>query len=283
MTRLPALLLFALLLIAPQGASANGRVVYRLAIKPPPLVAAADGEARLAFARVAEERIRARLEAAGVKEHLLKVQDATTLTLETGYNHERPWMVALLTARGHLEVRPVVEGKPDWLQLARTVPAGIELRGDNPPYLWAASRRRLQTWLKRISLADAVVKVFPDEGGGYRSISLGKEYGTHRDIADVTVHQSTTGAPFVSLEFDPAVGARLAASGASDVQRVAIVLDGDVIGFARAKSLMSQTPVRISVPSGAVSDDRKARHLWVRQVAGRLAAPLPIPIAVLQE
>ena len=187
-----------------------------------------------------------------------------------------------MTAPGKVEVRRTTPSKPDWLGFARELPEGIEIRGDLPPYLWSAKRGTLSQFLARVSLPDGALLVFPDDNG-FRSVSLGATVATERQIKGVKARQSSTGGSFVSVDFETAVGASLAAAHVSEVEPVAIVLDGELVAFVPAKSFLEHSPIRLSVPDGAVPNNRAQRDLWVRQVAGRLAAPLPIAIAVLKE
>ncbi len=261
---------------------AGGRTVFRIALEPPKRILKADGEARKMFARMTAERLEKRLTAAHVKEFELDVVDSTTLKFETGGDHDPAWLEALLTSPGTVGFHTVLEDEPDWLTLARTMPDGLEIRGTKTPYVWSASRSRLSRWLERITLADAAVSVFPEDGG-FRTITLGDAIGSRRDVESTRVGRSNTGVPFVEMELQGRVAARLAEGTRSAVQNVAVVLDGEVIGFVRAKTLKSQNRIRLPVPEGAVADSRKERRAWVYQVAGRLAVPLPISIAVLKE
>ncbi len=281
--RLVALLLVLVLAGVALPAFAGGRVVYRLALQPPPEVLAADSKAaKNSFADIATERLRKRFEAASVKEFEFRMSTPNTLVIETGWNHERGWLEALMTAPGKVEIRRVTPEKPNWLTLAAQIPAGVELRGDDPPYLWSAQRSALAAFLARITLPNGRLTVFPDPGG-FRSVSLGEIVATERQIKAVQALRSSTGTSFISIDFETAVGASLAALHVSEVEQVAIMLDGELVAFVPAKSFLEHSPVRVSVPEGAVPDDRVQHDLWIRQVAGRLAAPLPIAIAVLKE
>lgn len=279
----PALLLAITVFIVALPAWAGGRIVYRLGLQPPKEVLQAPSrEAKQSFSDIATERLRKRFEAAAVKEYEFRMSSGNTLVLETGGNHDPAWLEALMTAPGRVELRRVTPDKPGWIGLARQLPADVELRGEHPPFLWSASRSKLESFLGRISMPDGALTVYPDSNG-YRSVSLGEVIATERQIKGAQVRQSSTGAPFVLVDFERAVGATLAAAHVSDVEQVAIVLDGELVAFVPAKSFLERAPVRLSPPDGAVADDRMQRILWVRQVAGRLAAPLPIAIAVLKE
>lgn len=281
MTRTTFAVLLALVLI-PTLAFAGGRFVYRLAVNPPAKVAQAEGDAKLAYVQQAGERLEKRFAAAAVKEYELRYSSPTTLVVETGWDHNKGWMEALMTSPGKLEIRRVTPDRPQWLGLVRTLPDGIELRGDEPPHVWSANRRQLQKFLSRVTLPNGALEVFPDDGG-FRSVSLGEIVATERQLRSAEARQSATGESFVALTFHDAVGASLAAAHVSEVENVALVLDGELVGFVPAKSFLDRSLVRVAVPDGAVPNDRSQRDLWARQVAGRLAAPLPIAIAVLKE
>lgn len=274
--------LVVLLLLLPITAAATGRLVYRVGLEPPAEILSKEGPARLAFAEAAAQRLKQRLAAAGVKDAELRVASPSTVLVETGWEHERAWMEALLTSPGQLELRLAMADRPNWLELAAQIPAGIELRGERAPYLWAPSRSTLQGFLGRVQQPGVYLTVFPDEGG-FRSVSLGDVLATHKQIRSAHARRSPTGASFVAVDFENAVGASLAAAHVPEVELIALVLDGELIAFVPARAFFERTSVRISVPEGAVPDDRTQRDLWIRQVAGRLAAPLPVAIAVLKE
>lgn len=277
-----AALIFAIAFFSSALAWAGGRTVYRIALDPPKKILNAEGEARTMFARMTGERLEKRLTAAQIKEYEVDVVDSTTLTVETGVERDPAWMKALLTSPGELSIHVRIHDKPDWMTLARTMPDGLEIRGSKSTYVWSASRGRLEKWIARIALSDATVRVFPEDNG-FRTVTLGERVGTRADVRDVRVARSDTGVPFVEMTLQSRVAGRLAAEPRSEVQEVAVVLDGEVIGFVRTKTLKSQNRLRLPVPRGAVADSREARTAWVNQVAGRLAAPLPIPIAVIEE
>ena len=276
-------ILFVALLLLPALVWAADRKVWKLGLRPPAKILRVDNiDARQAYARVAVTHLAKRLRAAGIKEFSLTVVDASTLHFETGVDRDEGWMAALLTAPGSLQLRPVRAGVPNWVELASSLPVGVEIRGEKEPWLWAPQRDLLEPWLARVSLAGVTIETMPDEGG-VRTISLGETLGTERGVRDVRVDRSTTGAPYLEVTLDGATGARLAALAGSGVEQVAIVLDGEVIGVVRTSTLRADQRLRISVPDGATADTRTLRQAWVEQVAGRLAAPFPVPIAVLKE
>lgn len=281
MSRLRFLVLLLIVAVAIPAAAA-GRRTWRLGLRPPAEVLAKDGEARKVYADLAAERLRKRLTAAGIKEFVISIEDASTLRLETGVDADEAWMEALIASPGRAELRPVLANQPDWLELASQMPAGIEIRGGEETWVWSAKRWPLQDWLRRLALPDVAVKVFPSDAG-YRSYTLGEPLASERDVRGVEVRQSAAGEAFATVTFDPAIAARLAGSSLSGVEQCGLVLDGEVIGFVPTETLKTENRVRLSAPQGAVPDQRRYREAWVQQVAGRLAAPLPVPIAVLKE
>ena len=275
--------LFAALLGAPARGFADNRVTYTLALNPPKAVLQAkSADARRSYADLTEQQLTLRLEAAGVKEFAFHPNRAGTLVMETGWGHDPAWMEALLTAPGQVDLREVRPAKVDWLPLASTMPEGIEVRGDEVPYLWSSSRDRLQKFLARITIAEGKVLVFVEDGG-FRSVTLGASLGSRKQIARSSARTTPRGGSFVELQFADSVRGRLADTSAVGVEKVAIVLDGEVVGFVSAKSIRERTASRLAAPNEVVRSDRAAQALWVRQVAGRLAASLPIAVAILKE
>lgn len=263
-------------------AFASGRLVYRLALSPPADVLKAEGDGKNAYANLVKERMLRRFKAAGVKEAELRIASPTTVMVETGWDHPRGWMEALMTAPGRVELRRVTPNAVRWLDVASTIPDGIELRGDETPNLWSARRSDLTRYVARYSVPNGYVTVFP-EAGGFRSVTLGELVADERQVKSAKPQRSATGVAFLNVLWEASVGASLAASHVSEVEQVAIVLDGELVAFAAAKYFLDNAPVQVAVPEGAVADDRSQRDLWVRQVAGRLAAPLPASIVVLKE
>ncbi len=276
------LLVVLLMTLFPVLAFAQGRTVYELGLKPPKLAESAQSKvAKEAFADLAAERLRRRLTAAGIKEFELSVTDPATLRLETGVEKSSAWMEALIASPGKFELLPLASEDPPWLELARTIPEGVEIRGMETPYVWSADRAKLTSWLRRIATGKLRVELFPEDGG-FRTISLQEAVATESAVRSVKV-ESTRGSKFVRVVLDPRLRAQLAARAESGVERFAMVLDGELIGFGSFKELESRGWLRLAPPPGAVSDSRELVDDWVHQVAGRLAAPMPVPVAVLEE
>jgi len=218
-----------------------------------------------------------RLEAAGMRGSQIKHQGAN-LHLSIPRKWERAFIDAIVHAPGRLEIRALAPMDVDWVQGASRLPEGLEIRGSNEPYLWSASRSLLDRIASESSNESVQVVVSGDEGG-WRTYTGSTVLGVEGDIVQSRRDRSPNGGYFVSIRFRSTMVDRLATPGFLDVKTWLVILDGEVLGLVSSASLATGT-IEISAPS-SLSVERQ--RLWVNQVAGRLAAPLPIPVAILPE
>jgi len=277
-----AALVVAVLAAAP--ALAKGRNTYRLVIGSAKSHEPLSPAARKKFAKLVATRLEKRLHAAGVKDFNVSVVDGHTLSVEAAGAWDRSWMRAVLTAPGKLELRPLSPHQPNWLELAGQMPKGVEIRGgqSSPTHVWSASRKTLEKFLARVAFSHGELAVYPANGGGWRSLSLGPPVATRESLTSARAETTSRGTTFVALAFASSVSARLAAASTSEVKQSAVVLDGEVVAVVDDRGLADHR-IQLTAPRGAVGSGRDEQKAWAFQIAGRLAAPLPIPIAVLEE
>jgi hypothetical protein len=130
----------------------------------------------------------------------------------------------------------------------------------------------LVEYLRRVALADRVVETFP-AAGGWRSLAIGQnEVASRSDLKAARASRSQVGTPFVTLTFQNAIGQ----SGAGErSSRHAVILDGEVVGIVESRGDPS---AQVSLTYPRQRADLETQRAWARQIAGRLAAPIPIKV-----
>lgn len=232
------------------------------------------------------DRIRKRLEAAQVKYTNVHIVDGGTVIVESDPDFDRRLLEALIFPTGEFALRPVIPNGRRWTDLTGEMPAGVELRAGEDPldsdsaYAWSRSRRTLQSFADEVSIPDGEVDVYPAEGG-WRTVTLGESIVTDADITETEIRRVQTGSPFVSVSLSSG-GDMAPSSGPTESRerRLAAVVDGEVVALMKPNALAGQT-LSISAPdhlSGA-----KASMRWARQVAGRLAATMPVALVPMQK
>jgi hypothetical protein len=234
------------------------------------------------MASIISERLEERLKAAGVK--AFNVEPATrTVKVTVGGSFDLGWLTALATAPGSLEVRPVLDGGgPDWREIVEVLPPEVEIRGDSASgYLWSPTRTPLDRVLERLSTADDVrIEVAPDPLG-WRTIVVGKLLASEADLEGSTMAMAPTGAFNVSLKFSASTRARLAAPSSSGLQTWAVILDDEVVALIPRPGVDTRA-IGISAPD-RLGSDLKGQARWASAIVGRLAAPMPVRLALFKE
>lgn len=239
-------------------------------------------ERRQKMAELAATRLERRLKVAQVNDAVVKRLASGDLTVAFKARQPEEWYRGLLLSPGTVEIRPVLADGFNWMQLAAELPPAVELRGLNPQpdYIWSADRTTLESVVRRTAAPAMVFSVGPAEVG-WRSYALGTANVLKgEELRDARVSRSGAGNSYVSLGVATTVADRLAAAELSEVKEWAVVLDGEVVSLVSKDALLTgklelTAPVRLT--------NREDSAAWARQVAGRMAAPIPVPIAVLQE
>lgn len=232
------------------------------------------------------DRVRKRLNAAQVKFTNVHIVDGGTVVVEADPDFDRQLLEALIFPPGEFALRPVIPSGRRWTDLTGEMPAGVELRaGDDPldsnsAYAWSRSRQTLKSFVDEVSIPEGEVAVYPSEGG-WRTVTLGESIVTDAEVSETKIRHVETGSPFVSVSLSSGgdIGSSDGASGGRD-WRLAAAVDGEVVALLKPNALAGQT-LSISAPdhlSGA-----KASMRWARQVAGRLAATMPVALVPMLE
>lgn len=229
--------------------------------------------------RITARSIEKRLTAAGVKQFTVQPQRHGTIHITAHTSIERDALTALVTAPGNLEIRPILQSGDDWTSIASALPRGIELHQDaehfDPQYayLWSAQHSTLSAFLRQLAVPSTLFTVYPTDGG-WRSLSLGEPVSTQQNLARTTSKATPAGIPFITLEFHNAFPRERG-------RDLAFVLDGEVITIIRSAN--ERATARMELPTPAHLQSRDAQIAWAAQIAGRLAAHLPLTVAEIKD
>lgn len=252
----------------------------------------ADDEERLnsrARQNVAKEvvsRIERRLEAIDIR-HFAVEATGSDVQVRVYGNHDIDAIKSALIPAGMLEIRPVLVDSNPWLSVAPQLPEGVQfyhepgsIRPDSF-FLFAPSPQLLYQSMDLVSSEDHHIEVFP-HGEGWRTLHLGEVAATHNDVADVKIDRNRSGASFVSLtltgEGAQQIRSQARAAGAN---QLAVIVDGEVVALKHFNERRFSESVTLDAPEHLES--RQMRSLWATQVGGRLAAPIPVRIAEVEE
>lgn len=232
-------------------------------------------------------RIETRLEAMGLHSHNVRTGDNRLIRVTVYGRHSEAAIKSAIIPPGRLEIRPVlVDGSP-WLNVAAELPPEVDLipepgsfRTDRL-FLFSHSARHLREAIATLGSEDTQFEVFPHEDG-WRTLHLGSVAATERDISDVSISRNPSGIPFVSVTLSSNAAQDVRADAAAgQVRHLAIIVDGEVVALHRFSDRRFSETLDIDPPRHLSSTT--ARNQWAMQVAGRLAAPLPIRLAEMQE
>jgi len=231
-----------------------------------------------------QKRIERRLDAARVKHSEVSARGQSAIPGKLKPSRPLRWYKALITSPGKLEIREIRDGAIAWTALTSILGDDVEIRSEaesaSNTYLWSPSREPLAKVARRVHLPGISVVVAPGQEAGWRSYAVAETLATNEDLKEVQRQISPVGAPYVTLVLSGSIADRLAAAGPSNVQRWGVILDGEVLGLVQASALRTHR-VELTAPGRVATRD--AERAWASQVQGRLAATLPLPIAVLEE
>jgi hypothetical protein len=247
--------------------------------------------------KLAADRLRDRLKAAEIKRFSVTSDEPRTIVVRARGGVSRELLAGIVAPAGRFELRPVLSVGEGWVKAMRELPGGVKLRQEegsvdpDDAYLWSADRAKLhatatraaQRYLERESLDENAIEVatYP-AAGGWRTLALGSAVATQADVAHAAIRQGKTGETYVRLLFKRELsghglsnaGAEHSILGAS--RTWAIVLDGEVVSVMdRAANSLGNS---LSVMAPEHLRTRDARRIWAQQVAGRLAAYMPITL-----
>jgi|GEM_PF-6108029 len=243
--------------------------------------------------QLSARRIRERLKAAEIKDFSVTSSNSGAILVRVRGHVAREVITGIVVPRGRLELRPVEPAGVYWVRASAALPAGIKVRQEpgsldaNHAYLWSADEQTLRDALQVLESsagqnevapgAPLKFAVYPDDAG-WRSLALSPPIATHQDVASASMRQGKTGEPFVQLLFQKDLGDALQANAAlsAHANSWAVLLDGEVVSLLSSGAQNLGNSLNIKAP--APLRTRSARHAWAQQVAGRLAAYIPVPL-----
>lgn len=244
-----------------------------------------DSKAR-EMTRMTAGRIEKRLEAAQFKHFEVVAERPRKIKIDVMGGVERDLVGGVVIPPGRLELRPVEAVGDLWLQHLPSLPTDVQMRQksgslySHDAYLWSESRSRLAAALDSVEMDGVDLAPYPDrEQGGWKSLALGPPLVTHSDVSDATVRRSKTGRPHVRVNFRRNVAIPDGASRAVDTW--AVLVDGEVVTtFKHGDKSFGES---VTLPAPAHLSRGEASRKWAQQVAGRLAAYLPVTLMEYDE
>ena len=236
------------------------------------------------IAKEVVKRIRTRVEAAEVKFQSVRMADNSTIEITADGDIGRELLVGIALPPGSFEFRPVKSAGADWLQLIGEMPPGVELRqgeklDEKDAFVFSESRSKLESFISKISLSEYDVHVFSTKEG-WRTVALGEPAFSQENVRSGEIRQVQTGAPYVSLEVDGDGTHRFEAIKTEHEGRFAAVLDGEVVSVVEGSAFSGGT-LNLSAPENLSGKESLMR--WARQVAGRLASPIPVKLIPIED
>ncbi len=233
------------------------------------------------------DRIEKRLNTVGMNSHNVRATNNRTIRVTVYGNHSEATIKSAIIPSGHLEIRPVLVEDSPWLQVAADLPPEVDLLPEpgsfrtDRLFLFSHSARQLRQTIASLGPENAEFEIFPHDDG-WRSIHLGSVAATERDIEAVSIKRNPSGIPYVSVNLSGHAAQRVRSEAASaSVRYLAIMVDREVVSLHRFSDRRFSETLDIDPPRHLSSTT--ARNHWAIQVAGRLASPIPIQLAEIQE
>jgi hypothetical protein len=252
------------------------------------------GEADAAFSadtleemtREAAERLRKRIRAAEIKHWDVVTPGRNLIRVSVYSPYSRDRLASILVPDGAMSIRPVLAVGDEWTDRAEKIPEGVELRQPDESmqaedaFLWSRSRRSLSSAVEAIPLPGVTVHVYPFEGG-WRTVAMGAPVATHSSVRSASIERGNGGDVYVRLHLDAAGAAEQSNRSSGAGSAWAIVLDGEVVRVWREAGTTLDTAISLRPPRHLGS--KELGFVWAQQVAGRLAAHIPVPLVEVDE
>lgn len=285
-----ALLIFAALLWPATVFAADPSVKLDLVVPPETMKADTtsgemSGDTLKEITNEAAERIRKRLKAAEIKHWDVVTSGPNQIRVNVYSSYSRGQLASMLVPAGAMSIRPTIPVGDRWTELLSNLPEGVELRqpGDSmkaeAAFLWSRSRRTLESAIESVALPGLEVATYPYKGG-WRTVAMGSPVATHRSVQSISIERGGSGDAYIRLNLDAAAAPEQSARRGVGSQW-AMVLDGEIVRLWRESGQRLDTSINIRPPSHLNSRDAKAR--WAQQVAGRLAAHIPVPLVEVED
>jgi preprotein translocase subunit SecD len=239
------------------------------------------------LSRRVSERLRDRMDAAGVKFATVERLDDGTLKVTVNADVGRKQLEGLVVPAGDFGLSPIQKVGDRWASKSGQIPDGIELRQNGESmdprdaFLWSSSRSALASFVDEVDLPGSRVFTFAHDGG-WRTVTVGEPVVTHKQLATSRIRSVRTGAPYVSLELSTDGQRRFRShrAGAATEGKFAAILDGEIVAMVDRTALTEGT-LNLTAPDQIEGSTALAN--WARQVAGRLAAPIPVAVVPMDD
>lgn len=227
--------------------------------------------------KILVERIKLRLEAAGLKDVRVSTTAGATISVTVYGDYSKDWLYGVIVPVGRFGLHPVGAAGTMWQELESELPKQIALREPGPgqgdePYLWSKDRAALEGFIKRVALPQLTIAVAPDQNG-WRTVALRPALLNESLIKEVALKKTAQGTPFGMLLLHER--AKAIWKDRDEDERFALVLDGEVLSIIRKPAVSTQAQLQVMCATLA---EPKAQERCVSQIVGRLAAPLPTPL-----
>ena len=291
---LSAILFAAVALIAlawPMTAAAGGDEVSLTLTIPPEKVDSEQAEEAFSADTLEEitseaaDRIRKRMRAAEIKHWDVVTSGRNRIRINVYSRYSRARLASILVPSGEMAIRPVLSVGGEWTERISKVPEGVELRQPeesmraDAAFLWSRSRRALRKVVQDVPLPGVDVEVYPYKGG-WRTVALGTPVATHKSVRSASIERGGGGEAYIRLQLD-ATAAPERTNRHSVGSRWALVLDGEVVRVWQEASDTLDTAINLRPPRHLGSKESKL--IWSQQVAGRLAAYIPVPLVEVED
>lgn len=223
-------------------------------------------------------RLNRRLQVAGARDVNAKPSKIGVIRVSARTAHDRGWAEAILSGKGELEIRQVLDQGPLWDELASELPVTAKLESDDPDhtYLWSEDRDELITISQRIAMPGRTFHVVP-RGGGWRLLWLGEVILSNKHIAKTSREQSNTGVSFAQVALN-SQGDR-AWSNVERGAQFAVIVDQEAVATVRSP-VVTGAPASLAITCNGSWVAKSQQATCVDIVASRLAAPVPLTLTL---
>lgn len=233
---------------------------------------------RLKITQMTAKRIKKRLLAAGIKDAHAVAGSHGKISITVYGAFSRRWIEQVVFGPGRLDVRVIMDKSMVWQELEGMLPKGIKLKAhDMVLEPWSMDREVLERFVSKLAMPGVrllVARGTVTQGYGWRVIALEDEsIVTQRDVQAAQMNQGVSGRTFLSVALRATGVARWSAL--NEKVKLAFVLDEEVLSVLSARSLRAG---QFTVQCPLDVRDLQEHRLCVGQIAGRMAATIPVPL-----
>lgn len=278
-------LFVALAFASPALAGPSGTIKMRIDIPGPgELGPELQESTSKAIADRVVNRLNDRVDAAELKFSMVDRVGPSTVEVGLEADVGRGLLRGLALAPGRMQLRVIRHIGVRWQRQSSKLPEGVEIRQGEElekerAYLWSSDRETLRSYVNQISFDDVDVEMYAT-ASGWRTYALGETVATHDSVVGTDIGHVETGAPYVSVDLDGPAQRSFQKASRQLGGPFAMVLDREIVGLVD-DSAMTDGVLHVGAPESVRGD--RALLNWARQVAGRLAAPIPVKIVEATE